>query len=183
MTNNDPNASANLILVDEQDNPIGLMGKLEAHQKGLLHRAFSILIFNSQGDILLQQRAMGKYHSQGLWTNACCSHPGPDETMEEALHRRLLEEMNFDCPLHKVTVLHYQTPPLDTGLIENEMLHLYVGKTALEEFAPDPNEAMAWRWISADDLKKEVAENPDVFSYWFKVYIDRFDFAALAAKA
>jgi len=176
------NASINhVILVDEQDNQTGLMDKLEAHEQGALHRAFSIMIFNPQGDILLHQRAMDKYHSCGLWTNACCSHPRIDETMEQALHRRLIEEMNFDCPLFKAEVLHYQTPPLDTGLIENEMLHLYVGRTEQAEFQPNPEEVMAWRWISPAALLSEVKTQPEKFSFWFQLYLQKFDLQQLFA--
>lgn len=176
------NAHDQLILVDEQDNPVGLMGKMEAHQLGRLHRAFSVIVFNNKGEVLLQQRAMEKYHSRGLWTNTCCSHPRPDEDMADAVHRRLQEEMNFDCPVQKVTVLHYQTPPLDTGLIENEMLHLYAGKTDRAEFDPHPDEVMAWRWIAPEELQAEVARNPESYSYWFRVYLDRFDLHLLYRK-
>ena len=168
-----------VILVDRDDTPVGLMDKLEAHVQGAMHRAFSVIIFNPEGEILLQQRAMHKYHSQGLWTNACCSHPRHLEDMNDAVHRRLIEEMNFDCPLTKIDVLHYQTPPLDTGLIENEMLHLYAGRTDRPDFSPDPSEVMAWRWIAVKTLSAEVATNPDTFSYWFRLYLHKFDMAAM----
>ena len=164
-----------LILVDEADNPIGLEDKLIAHQKGLLHRAFSVIVFNPKGEILLQQRAMHKYHSRGLWTNACCSHQRDGEATLDAAHRRLVEEMRFDCPLRPVTVLHYTTPPLDTGLIENEMLHMVAGITDQTTFSPDPDEAMGWRWISLDALQREVATAPQSFSFWFQLYLQRYD--------
>ncbi len=172
-------ADENVVLVDEQDNQLGLMGKVQAHVEGRLHRAFSVVIFNLKGEILLQQRAMGKYHSRGLWTNACCSHPRHGEEMLDAAHRRLIEEMNFDCPLKFVTVLHYQTPPLDTGLIENEMLHLIAGITAQAEFSPAPDEVMGWRWVSIADLQKEIVADPESYSYWFRVYLQRFDMHAI----
>lgn len=172
-------ADEHVVLVDEQDNQLGLMGKLQAHVEGRLHRAFSVVIFNLKGEILLQQRAMGKYHSRGLWTNACCSHPRKGEDMLDAAHRRLAEEMNFDCPLKPVTVLHYWTPPLDTDLIENEMLHLIAGITAQAEFSPAPDEAMAWRWISVADLQKEIVADPESYSYWFRIYLQRFDMDAI----
>jgi isopentenyl-diphosphate delta-isomerase len=171
-----------VILVDENDTPVGLMDKLDAHIQGALHRAFSVLIFNADGDILLQQRAMHKYHSQGLWTNACCSHPRKDEDMDAAIHRRLVEEMNFDCPLVKIDVLHYQTPPLDTGLIENEMLHLYAGQTDLTVFTPEPSEVMAWRWIKPADLFAEIASHPERYSFWFRVYLQRYDLQEMFEK-
>lgn len=164
-----------VILVDEADTKIGLEDKLIAHQKGLLHRAFSVIIFNPSGEILLHQRAMHKYHSCGLWTNACCSHPRDGEDMLDAAHRRLIEEMRFDCPVKPVTVLHYTTPPLDTGLIENEMLHLLAGVTSQTEFDPNQDEVMAWRWIAPDALQKEVKEAPHAFSYWFQIYLQRYD--------
>jgi isopentenyl-diphosphate delta-isomerase len=175
------NLHTQVILVDQNDNQTGTIDKLAAHEQGLLHRAFSVLIFNSSGEILLQQRAMHKYHSRGLWTNTVCSHPKIDEPVDLACHRRLLEEMNFDCTIQKTTVLHYQTPPLDTGLIENEMLHLFVGMTDQQDFNPNPEEVMAWRWISAKDLKTEVSQNPEEFSFWFRLYMDRFDLNELFA--
>ncbi len=170
-----------LILVDEADNKIGLEDKLVAHQKGLLHRAFSVIVFNPAGQILLQQRALHKYHSCGLWTNACCSHPRDGEAILDAAHRRLQEEMRFDCPLQPVTVLHYTTPPLDTGLIENEMLHMVAGITDQTTFTPDPDEAMAWRWVSVAELQAEIAEHPEQFSFWFRLYLQRYDMQAIFA--
>ena len=173
------NSDDRLVIVNLRDEEISTLGKLEAHQQGVLHRAFSVIVFNPQGELLLQQRAMHKYHSRGLWTNTCCSHPLPGEEVEAACHRRLVEEMNFDCPLKKIAVLHYQTPPLDTGLIENEMLHLFVGTTEQQKFSPNPEEVMAWRWISIDDLKKEVEMRPEQFSFWFQLYLGRFDLKEL----
>jgi isopentenyl-diphosphate delta-isomerase len=168
-----------VILVDESDTPIGMANKLTAHELGQLHRAFSVIVFNPQGEILLQQRTLQKYHSRGVWTNVCCSHPRKDEDILDAAHRRLVEEMGFDCPLKPITVLHYSTPPLDTGLIENEMLHLIGGITIQTEFTPNPDEAMAWRWITVEALKNEIKTNPEAFSYWFRIYMDRYDMKAM----
>lgn len=168
-----------VILVDENDMPIGMANKLTAHELGQLHRAFSVIVFSPQGQILLQQRTMQKYHSRGVWTNVCCSHPRKDENILDAAHRRLVEEMGFDCELKPITVLHYSTPPLDTGLIENEMLHLLSGVTTQTEFTPNPNEAMAWRWITVESLKDEIQSNPEAFSYWFRIYMDRYDMKAM----
>ena len=115
-----------VILVNEQDEPIGLMEKMEAHEKGLLHRAFSILIFNSNGEMLLQQRASGKYHSPNLWTNACCSHPMPGESLFDAAHRRLKEEMGFDTFLSHAFTFTYRTD-FDNGLTEHEIDNVFTG--------------------------------------------------------
>lgn len=117
---------AQVILVNELDQETGLMEKMEAHEKGLLHRAFSVFIMNDQGDMLLQQRALDKYHSGGLWTNACCSHPLPGEAVEAAAHRRLSEEMGFDCPLRELFQFTYRTE-FDNGLIEHEYDHVWTG--------------------------------------------------------
>lgn len=171
-----------VILVDEQDRQTGLADKLQAHETGLLHRAFSVIVFNDRGDILLQQRALHKYHSAGLWTNACCSHPRDGETVMAAAHRRLKEEMGFDCGLTPVDVLHYTTPPLDTGLIENEMLHLLAGLATPKDIAFDPSEVNAVRWISPSELEKAVAASPDQYSYWFKLYLQRFDMGAVFSR-
>src|SRR6476659_3208910 len=117
-----------VILVNIDDTPIGVMEKMEAHEKGLLHRAFSVLIFNSQGELLLQRRALDKYHSAGLWTNTCCSHPRPDETIEGAANRRLNEEMGLDTELKPIFSFIYKVN-FDNGLIENELDYVLVGQT------------------------------------------------------
>ncbi len=171
-----------VILVDEQDRQIGLADKLQAHEEGLLHRAFSVIVFNEHGDILLQQRALHKYHSAGLWTNACCSHPRDGEAVIDAAHRRLSEEMGFDCDLTPIDVLHYTTPPLDTGLIENEMLHLLAGLWTSQDIAFDPSEVNAVRWVSPDELKKAVDDAPESYSYWFKLYLQRFDMGEIFSR-
>lgn len=161
-----------LILVDENDNEIGTMPKLEAHQKGLLHRAFSIVISNSHGELLIHQRAMGKYHSEGLWTNTCCSHPLPGETVLEAAHRRLQEEMGFDCELKSQFHFIYKSP-LDNDLIEHELDHVLTGKfNGIPQ--PDPEEVSAYRWISIKDLQAEIKRNPENFTVWFQLIVQNY---------
>ena len=118
--------TSHIVLVNERDEPLATMEKMEAHQKGLLHRAFSVFVMNSNKEMLLQQRARTKYHSGGLWTNACCSHPMPGEDVEQAAHRRLQEEMGFNCPLNKLFTFTYYTS-FDNGLIENEYDHVFLG--------------------------------------------------------
>lgn len=156
-----------LILVDENDNPIGEMEKLKAHQKGLLHRAFSVFAFNEKGELLLQRRAPHKYHSAGLWTNTCCSHPAPGEDTEAAAHRRLQEEMGFDCPLTHKGHLLYRVE-FDNGLTEHEFDHIFVGRFDGEPHL-NPDEADAFRWLSADALRADIAAYPEAYTYWFKL--------------
>lgn len=159
-----------IILVDENDVDIGSIEKMEAHLKGLLHRAFSIFIFNENGDMMIQKRANHKYHSGGLWTNACCSHPRFGETLETAIHRRLVEEMGFDCNMKEEKTFLYRAE-LDNNLIEHELDHIYIG---YYEGTPIINkeEVEDWRWISIEELKKEIKDFPDTFTYWFKFAIN-----------
>lgn len=155
-----------LILVDENDQPAGTMEKLEAHQKAMLHRAFSVLISNSRNELLIHQRAAGKYHSAGLWTNTCCSHPMPGEDTESAAHRRLQEEMGFDCGLKHQFHFIYKTE-LDNQLTEHELDHVFTG--VFDGIPhPDPQEVSAYRWISREDLEAEMTAAPEKFTYWFK---------------
>lgn len=163
-----------VILVDNQDNEIGTEEKIAAHEKALLHRAFSILIFNSKGEMLLQQRALSKYHAGGLWTNACCSHPNPGESVEDAIHRRLQEENGFDTPLTKETEFIYKVP-VSNGLTEHEYLHVYHGVYD-GDIHINPEEAAAVRWISTDALREEVAQNKDRFTPWFLLLLERVPF-------
>lgn len=160
-----------IILVDANDAPVGTMGKLETHEKGLLHRAFSIIVKNDKGEILLQKRAVGKYHSGGLWTNTCCGHPRAGEEILSAAHRRLREEMGFDCELTEVFSCTYQAD-LDKGLKENEFLHVFVGEY---NGAPvlNPNEADDWKWMAFDDLKADIGKNPDGYTYWFRMILEK----------
>ncbi|MBP7804866.1 MAG: isopentenyl-diphosphate Delta-isomerase [Candidatus Pacebacteria bacterium] len=156
-----------VILVDENDAPIGRAEKMEAHEKGLLHRAFSVFVSNSKGEILLQRRALTKYHSAGLWTNTCCSHPRPSEDIMEGAHRRLQEEMGFDCELREVFKFTY-TAKLEAGLTENEIDHVLVG---IYEKDPviNPEEVEEFKWAPIDWLIEDLKKNPDVYTAWFKI--------------
>jgi isopentenyl-diphosphate delta-isomerase len=158
-----------VILVDQEDKAIGTMEKMEAHRKGELHRAFSVLIFNSKGEILLQKRAAQKYHSGGLWTNACCSHPLMGEKMEDAARRRLQEEMGIDVqPVFSYKFI-YKTN-LDRNLIEHEYDHVFIGT-----FDGDPdvnkNEVDEWKYVSVSWLKTDMQQHPDAYTYWFKLIV------------
>lgn len=156
-----------VILVDENDNPVGRAEKMEAHEKGLLHRAFSVFVSNSKGEILLQRRALTKYHSAGLWTNTCCSHPRPSEDIMEAAHRRLQEEMGFDCELREAFTFKY-TAKLEAGLTENEIDHVLVG---IYENDPIINleEVEEFKWAPIDWLIEDLKKNPDLYTVWFKI--------------
>lgn len=156
-----------VILVDEQDNEIGSMEKIEAHEKALLHRAFSIFIFNEAGEMMLQQRALSKYHSPGLWTNTCCSHPRPGESLEEATGRRIVEEMGFSCEMKEVFDFIYEAP-FDDGLTEHELDHVFVGMYN-EDPEINAEEVAGWMWIDVDELLSEVKENPENYTVWFKI--------------
>ena len=162
----------NVILVDEQDRELGLMEKMEAHRKGLLHRAFSVFVLNPEGELLLQQRATHKYHSGGLWTNTCCSHPRKDESVVTAAHRRLMEEMGFDCHIDKLLEFTYRAE-LDKGMIEHEYDHLFVGY-----YDKDPlintEEVSDWRWLPLDQVKAGIESNGDQYTEWFKIIFERF---------
>jgi isopentenyl-diphosphate delta-isomerase len=158
-----------VVLVDSQDNEVGIMEKMEAHEKGLLHRAFSIFLFNSKGEMLLQQRALSKYHSPGLWTNACCSHPAPNETTLEAGKRRLQEELGLSTVLVEAFKFEYRAT-FDNSLTEHELDHVLVGYT--DEF-PQLNldEAQDYRWVRWADLLSEMALYPEKFTVWFKIIL------------
>jgi isopentenyl-diphosphate delta-isomerase len=162
---------AQVILVNERDEETGLMEKMEAHEKGLLHRAFSVFIMNDQGEMLLQQRALDKYHSGGLWTNACCSHPLPGETVEAATHRRLLEEMGFDCPLRELFQFTYRTE-FDNGLIEHEYDHVWVG-VYNGAINPDPGEVHAFHYLPVEEIDRQLTANPQQFTSWFRLAFSR----------
>ncbi len=161
-----------VVLVDEQDNELGLMEKMEAHEQGLLHRAFSVFVMNAAGDIMMQQRAFDKYHSGGLWTNTCCSHPRKGESPEEAAHRRLQEEMGFDCEMRKMFEFVYRAE-FENGLTEHEYDHLFVGYfNGIPRL--NPEEAASWKWMSMDELNRDLVENPADYTEWFKIIFDRF---------
>lgn len=156
-----------LILIDEKDNEIGIGDKLSVHLEGLLHRAFSIFIFNSQAELLIQQRANGKYHSPGLWTNTCCSHPRPGETTIEACNRRLFEEMGMRAGLQFSFSFLYNFE-FTNGLIEHEFDHVFIGNTdQIPEI--NLNEVQAWKYISIPDLEKEISLNPELYTPWLKI--------------
>jgi len=159
-----------VILVDENDNPLGTMEKMEAHEKGVLHRAFSVFIFNNNGEMLLQQRAFSKYHSGGLWTNTCCSHPREGEATIEAAHRRLQEEMGFDCEIEKAFDFIYKKE-LDKGLMEHEFDHVFIGKYE-GEVKFKPNEVNAYVYKSIQDVLNEVLLFPEKFTEWFKICLN-----------
>lgn len=159
-----------VILVDEDDNQLGLMEKMEAHEKGLLHRAFSVFLFNSKGEMLLQQRAVSKYHSGGLWTNTCCSHPRDKEKTITAAHRRLEEEMGFDCEIEKAFHFTYKSI-LDNDLTEHELDHVFIGQYE-GEIKPNPEEVESYKYISISELTKDVAENSDNYTEWFKICLE-----------
>lgn len=155
-----------VILVDEHDNQTGILEKLEAHRKALLHRAVSVFIMNSKGEWMIQQRALNKYHSNGLWTNTCCSHPYPEETCMEAAARRLMEEMGLQCDLHEAFTFIYKEQ-LDNDMTEHELDHVFIG---ISDDIPDPDkhEVMDWRYISFPDLESEINTNPSHFTAWFR---------------
>lgn len=158
-----------VILVDLQDNEIGQMPKLEAHQLAKLHRAFSIFIFNEKNELLLQQRAKSKYHSALLWTNTCCSHPKPGEKTIDAAHRRLKEEMGFDCELEPKFHFIYNTD-LDNELFENELDHVFTGQYD-GEIKINLEEAHDLKWISMEELKVQIDMNPEKFTVWLKIIV------------
>ena len=163
-----------VILVNSMDEEIGTMEKMEAHQKGLLHRAFSVFVFNSKKELLLQKRAFGKYHSEGLWTNTCCSHPAPNETIVEAANRRLMEEMGMKCEL-KSTFSFIYNVELENGLIEHELDHIVIGYS---ENVPELNtdEASDYTWISLPKIKEDMELFPAKYTSWFKIILnDHFE--------
>ena len=165
-------AEEKVILVNEKDEQIGLMPKMEAHQKAVLHRAFSVFIFNNKNELMLQQRALGKYHSPGLWTNTCCSHQRDGESNLEAGTRRLQEEMGFVTPLEEKTSFIYKAP-FDNGLTEHELDHIMVGYyNALPIINKD--EVESWKWMLLEDVKKDIKEQPELYTAWFKIIFDKF---------
>lgn len=157
-----------VILVDELDNEIGTMEKLEAHQKGILHRAFSILLFNNQNEMLIHKRALNKYHSAGLWTNSCCSHPTPNEDINTGLIRRLNEELGivYQNSLSKLYHFIYKTD-LENDLIEHELDYVFIGRYN-ENIIPNDDEVMDWKFIPINDLYSDVQSYPEKYTFWFK---------------
>jgi isopentenyl-diphosphate delta-isomerase len=161
-----------VILVDELDNEIGTMPKLEAHQKNQLHRAFSVFIWNSKNEMLLQKRASSKYHSPNLWTNACCSHPRQNESTIDAAHRRLQEEIGITTKLTHSFQFIYQIA-FENNLFENELDHVFIGKYDATP-ALNLDEVSEYRWVRMEDLQKEIEQAPSTFTYWFKYIIDNY---------
>jgi isopentenyl-diphosphate delta-isomerase len=156
-----------VILVDEQDNEIGTMEKMQAHVEGRLHRAISVFIFNGRGEMLLQQRAAGKYHSPLLWTNACCSHPRPGEATADAAHRRLNEEMGITCNLFEVFSFTYKAE-MDGGLTEHEYDHVFLGISNAEP-RPRADEAAAWKHVRMQELQEDMKKEPAKYTAWFRI--------------
>ena len=162
----------NVILVNESDEQIGLMPKLEAHEKAVLHRAFSVFILNSKNEIMLQQRAHHKYHSPLLWTNTCCSHQRNGETNIQAGSRRLFEEMGFKVELKELFHFIYKAP-FDNGLTEHELDHVMIG---YYNDAPviNPDEVESWKWMKIEAVKKDMEIHPELYTIWFKIIFDEF---------
>lgn len=156
-----------VILVNENDQETGLMEKLEAHQKGLLHRAFSVFIFDSKGRMLLQQRAEGKYHGGLLWTNACCSHPLPGENVEAAARRRLWEELGFIAPLEKIFAFTYRAE-VENNLVEHEYDHVFAGVYE-GGMRPDPNEVADTKFLEMAAIRSQLENEPELFTTWFRM--------------
>lgn len=160
-----------VILVDERDNQIGTMEKLEAHLTGSLHRAFSVFIFNKQQELLLQQRALSKYHSAGMWTNTCCSHPKPGETLNDAANRRLQEEMGMQCELVYGFPFTYEAA-FSNDLIEHEYDHVFFGHSDVLPI-PNPEEVASYKYVSLAALEQELNENPEAYSAWLKICFNK----------
>jgi isopentenyl-diphosphate delta-isomerase len=158
-----------VLLVDENDNNTGVMEKLQAHQEGLLHRAISVFVFNDKNELLLQQRAAEKYHSPLLWTNTCCSHPRPGEVLIESAHRRLMEEMNLACALTHQFSFTYRAE-LEGGLTEHEFDHVFFGQTN-DIPVPNPEEVYHWKYLSLDEIEKEINADPESYTSWFKLML------------
>ena len=163
--------SEQVVLVDEDDIPIGLMEKIKAHQEGKLHRAVSVFIFNSNGEMLLQKRALHKYHSPGLWSNSACTHPKENEETKAAANRRLLEEVGIDSELTHAFSFIYKAH-LDKNLIEHELDHVYIGYSD-ESPKINEDEVCDWQYISTKDLKKDLKEKSHKYSEWFKICVQR----------
>ncbi len=163
--------SEQVILVNEQDEVLGSMEKMQAHENGLLHRAISVFIFNSKKQLLIQQRALHKYHSAGLWSNTCCSHPRPNESTAAAAQRRLIEEMGMVTTLVHRDEFIYKVS-LEKGLTEHEYDHVYIG-TCNEEPMLNPEEVMDYKWVTLEELNKDLLAHPDNYTHWFKLLKDK----------
>jgi len=166
-------SSQQVILVDEHDNAIGFMDKMEAHQKGLIHRAFSIFIFNSRGEMLLQQRALSKYHSAGLWSNSCCSHPYPGEEINDAATRRLKEELGFETSLEKIFEFTYHVS-FENGLVENEFDHVFVGHYD-GNIKMNSEELNDYAFKPMEQIRMELKKEPENYTEWFKISFPKIE--------
>lgn len=160
-----------VILVDEQDRQLGLMEKMKAHEEAVLHRAFSVFIFNDKGETMLQQRALSKYHSPGLWTNTCCSHPRDGEGTEEAALRRMQEEMGFVAPVNEVFSFIYKAD-VGQGLTEHELDHVFIGYYQGEPEL-NPEEAANWKWESLGAIAEDMDTHPERYTVWFRIAFPR----------
>lgn len=157
--------------VNKEDKEIGPIEKMEAHHNGILHRAFSILIFNSNNELLLQKRALNKYHSPRLWTNTCCSHPRFGEKLKDAIYRRLKEEMGFVCELKEAFSFVYKVE-FEDGLFEHEFDHVFIGKYN-GNVIPNKDEVEDYKWVNIEELKRDIEKNPEAYTYWFKILFDK----------
>ncbi len=167
----DLNKEEEVVLVDEENNVLGYMGKLEAHKKALLHRAISVIIFNSKGEQLIQQRAWNKYHFAGIWSNTCCSHPRKDESFQQAAERRLFEEVGIKVPLKEEFNFIYKVHDEKSGLTEWEYDTVFTGVyDGAVEFNKD--EVAAVKWISTEELEKDIEKNPEQYSFWFRTILN-----------
>jgi len=161
-----------VILVNPNDEQIGLMPKMEAHQKAVLHRAFSVFILNDKNELMLQQRAAHKYHSPLLWTNTCCSHQRDGESNIQAGNRRMQEEMGFTTELKELFSFIYQAP-FDNGLTEHELDHVMIGYYNDDPII-NPEEVENWKWMDIDSVRDDIQQNPDIYTAWFKIIFDKF---------
>jgi len=161
-----------VILVNEKDEKIGLMPKMEAHEKALLHRAFSVFVFNDKNELMLQKRALHKYHSPGLWTNTCCSHQRDGETSIEAGKRRLQEEMGFVTELEESISFIYKAP-FDNGLTEHEFDHVLIGSYE-ENPILNEDEVADWKWMTLDDVNESMKSQPELYTVWFKIIFEKY---------
>jgi isopentenyl-diphosphate delta-isomerase len=161
-----------VILVNSNDEPIGLMPKMEAHEKAVLHRAFSVFVVNDKNELILQQRALEKYHSPGLWTNTCCSHQRDGEGNIEAGLRRLDEEMGFTTPLEYLFNFIYKAP-FDNGLTEHELDHVMLGRYEGDPVI-NPEEVASWKWMNIEEINSDLKNNPDSYTVWFAIIFERF---------
>lgn len=160
-----------IIKVDENDRELGKIEKMQAHHEGVLHRAFSVFVFNLNGELILQKRADSKYHSGGLWTNTCCSHPEYGESLENAVKRRLREEMGLECETEKGFDFIYRAE-LDHDLIEHELDHVFFGRTDAQPMI-NHHEASEWKYMEIDELRNEISEFPERFTVWLQICFER----------